>query len=438
MKRIAIIGSGISGLGAAFALEGKAELTVYEANDRPGGHAHTMDVDYEGTPISVDVGFIVYNAHNYPNLINFFRNLDVATEDSDMSFAVSNPKGFEWASTARGMFAYRRNLLRPRFHKFWMTILRFNDLARAELEADRIGDISLGNWLDKHDFKPDFLDNYILPMGGAIWSTPEAEMLNYPALSFFRFFENHRLMHRERPQWRTVSDGSRAYVQKMAERLGDRLLLSTEVVTVEPFGDRVMVTTNDGQTAVYDDVILATHSDVSKKLLSESYEDKRFLLSSVRYRSNEIYLHRDPSLMPKRKTAWASWNVIKQDSPEICLTYWMNKLQNLPRHKPLFVTLNPVDPPKAELTFAHMQKSHPQFDTAADAAVRALKAQQGTQHIWLAGAWMGSGFHEDGLKAGLSCALSLGGQVPWDSVGVERVSDIQTAPQDLQTTADVV
>ena len=216
MKRIAIIGSGISGLGAAFALEGKAELTVYEANDRPGGHAHTMDVDYDGTPISVDVGFIVYNAHNYPNLINFFKNLDVATKDSDMSFAVSNPKGFEWASTARGMFAYRRNLLRPRFHKFWMTILRFNDLARTELEADRIGDISLGNWLDKHDFKPDFLDNYILPMGGAIWSTPEAEMLNYPALSFFRFFENHRLMHRERPQWRTVSDGSRAYVQKMA------------------------------------------------------------------------------------------------------------------------------------------------------------------------------------------------------------------------------
>lgn len=438
MKRIAIIGSGISGLGAAFALNGTADLTVYEAEDRPGGHAHTMDVDYDGTPISVDVGFIVYNSHNYPNLINFFKCLDVATEDSDMSFAVSNPKGFEWASTASGLFAYRRNLLRPRFHRFWMTILRFNDLARAELEAGLIGEISLGNWLDKHDFKPDFLENYILPMGGAIWSTPEAEMLNYPALSFFRFFENHRLMHRERPQWRTVSSGSRSYVEKMSAHLGDRLKRSTKVIAVEPFGDHVMLTTDNGQTALYDDVILATHSDVSKALLADAYEDKRFLLSSVRYRQNEIYLHRDPSLMPKRKGAWASWNVIKQDSPEMCLTYWMNKLQNLPRSKPLFVTLNPVDPPKAELTFAHMQKAHPQFDTAADAAVRALKAQQGSEHIWFAGAWMGSGFHEDGLKAGLSCALSLGGQVPWETVGVDLVSDIQSKPHELKTAADVI
>ena len=223
MKRIAIIGSGISGLGAAYALKDTANITVYEANDRAGGHAHTMDLDYDGTTLSVDVGFIVYNALNYPNLIGFFDALGVATEASDMSFAVSNPDGYEWASTLNGIFADRTNFFRPKFHKFWRTILKFNDLAREELHAGKIDDISLGFWLRNHGFDQDFLDNYILPMGGAIWSTPEAEMLDYPARSFFQFFENHRLMHKERPKWRTVSGGSRNYVNAVAAQLGDRL-----------------------------------------------------------------------------------------------------------------------------------------------------------------------------------------------------------------------
>nr|WP_070959583.1 FAD-dependent oxidoreductase [Hyphomonas sp. Mor2] len=419
MKRIAIIGSGISGLGAAYALKDTAEITVYEANNRAGGHAHTMDVDYDGTPIAVDVGFIVYNALNYPNLIGFFEALNVSTEASDMSFAVSNPDGYEWASTLNGIFAQRRNLFRPKFHKFWHTILKFNDLAREELHAGTIDDISLGSWLDKHGFEMDFLDNYILPMGGAIWSTPEAEMLDYPARSFFQFFENHRLMHKERPKWRTVSGGSRNYVQKVSELLGDRLRLNTPVRSVAPFGDKVRVILGDDRTELFDDVILATHSDITRDILYESYETQCFLLGSTRYRPNRIYLHRDPSLMPKRKAAWASWNVIKQSTPEICLTYWMNRLQNLPAERPLFVTLNPETPPAPHLTFATMEKAHPQFDAPAEAAVRELKRIQGSDGIWLAGAWMGSGFHEDGLKAGLSCALSLGGRVPWEAEGVD-------------------
>lgn len=429
MKRIAIIGSGISGLGAAYALKDTADITVYEANDRAGGHAHTIDIDYDGTPIAVDVGFIVYNALNYPNLIGFFDALDVQTEASDMSFAVSNPDGYEWASTLNGIFAQRRNFFRPRFHKFWRTILRFNDLAREELEAGNIDDISLGYWLDKHGFEQDFLDNYILPMGGAIWSTPEAEMLDYPARSFFQFFENHRLMHKERPKWRTVTGGSRNYVHKVAELLGARLRLSTPVQGVAPFGDKVRVVLGDGRTELYDDVILATHSDTTRALLDDRYETQCFLLGSTRYRPNRIYLHRDPSLMPKRKAAWASWNVMKQNTPEMCLTYWMNRLQNLPGEHPLFVTLNPETPPAPHLTFATMEKAHPQFDAPAEAAVRELKRIQGSDGIWLAGAWMGSGFHEDGLKAGLSCALSLGGRVPWEAEGVDRITTMTRAPE---------
>ncbi len=429
MKRIAIIGSGISGLGAAYALKDTADITVYEANDRAGGHAHTIDIDYEGEMLAVDVGFIVYNALNYPNLIGFFDALGVQTEASDMSFAVSNPDGYEWASTLKGIFAQRRNFFRPKFHKFWRTILKFNDLARAELEAGKIDDISLGFWLEKHGFEQDFLDNYILPMGGAIWSTPEAEMLDYPARSFFQFFENHRLMHKERPKWRTVTGGSRNYVQRVASLLGDRLKLGAPVQAVAPFGEKVRVILADGRTEVFDDVILATHSDTSRALLDADYETQRFLLGSTRYRPNKIFLHRDPSLMPKRKAAWASWNVIKQNTPEMCLSYWMNRLQNLPDDRPLFVTLNPETPPAPHLTFATMDKAHPQFDAPAEAAVRELKRIQGDNHIWLAGAWMGSGFHEDGLKAGLSCALSLGGHIPWTAEGVDLVTTMTRASE---------
>ena len=429
MKRIAIIGSGISGLGAAYALKDTADITVFEANDRAGGHAHTMDIDYDGSNISVDVGFIVYNALNYPNLIGFFDALGVATEASDMSFAVSNPGGYEWASTLNGIFADRSNFFRPKFHKFWRTILKFNDLARTELEAGKIDDISLGFWLRNHGFDQDFLDNYILPMGGAIWSTPEAEMLDYPARSFFQFFENHRLMHKERPKWRTVTGGSRNYVNTVADLLGPRLKLAHAVSAVAPFGNKVRVTLANGDADLFDHVILATHSDTTRALLDPSYEDQRFLLNSARYRPNRIYLHRDPSLMPKRKAAWASWNVIKQNTPEMCLTYWMNRLQNLPQDKPLFVTLNPETPPAENLTFALMEKAHPQFDAPAEAAVRAMKRELGKDHIWLAGAWMGSGFHEDGLKAGLACALSLGGYVPWVAEGVEVAAPMTDAPE---------
>ena len=432
MSKIAIIGSGISGMGAAWALRNTADITVFEAEARPGGHAHTMDIDYDGRNIAVDVGFIVYNGDNYPNLTGLFDTLGVETQVSDMSFAVSNPDGFEWASTLTGMFAHKRNFFRPRFHRFWRTILKFNDLARQQLESGEVGDVGLGYWLKKNGFDEDFRENYILPMGAAIWSTPEKALLDYPAISFFRFFENHRLMHRERPAWRTVTGGSRSYVEKIAADLGDRLRLSAPVASVAPHGDQIKVTLQSSEVDYFDDVILATHSDISRSLLDPSYEDPRFLLGSARYRTNQIYVHRDPALMPGRRAAWASWNVLKQNGDDICLTYWMNLLQKLPDDCPLFVTLNPDTPPAPELTFTSFSCDHPQFDGAAEAAVRVLKRHLGENGIWLAGAWMGSGFHEDGLKAGLSAGLSLGGKVEWVPEGVDIVEPARTTHADSQ------
>ncbi len=422
MKKIAVIGSGISGLGAAWALRETADVTLFEKDERLGGHACTHAFDYDGKTLSVDLGFIVYNGLNYPNLIGFFDALGVGTEASDMSFSVTDPQGWTWASTPAGIFAQKRNLLNLRFHRFWQTILKFNDIARTDLASGAINDTTLGAWLERHGFDEDFRKNYILPMGAAIWSTPEHQILDYPALSFFQFFDNHRLMHKERPKWRTVSGGSRNYVNRVAEILGTRVRARCGAVKVHPFGEKVAVVLETGTTELFDDVIIACHSDEALRLVERDYDEAAFFLRSVKYRPNTIYLHRDFALMPGRKAAWASWNVLKQKNGDICLSYWMNKLQNIDLDQPVFITLNPETPPSPELTFHTYSFDHPQFDAAAEAAVRSIKRLQGQDGIWFAGAWMGRGFHEDGLKSGLSPALSLGGNVPWDAKGVDIVA----------------
>lgn len=419
MKRIAVIGSGISGLGAAWALKDTADVVLFERDGRAGGHACTHAFDYDGHETAVDLGFIVYNGLNYPNLIGFFDALGVETQASDMSFAVSDPRGWEWASTPSGLFAQRQNLFNPEFHRFWRTILRFNDLARTELAANAIQDTTLSAWLDRHGFNATFRENYVLPMGAAIWSTPEDKMLNFPAQSFFRFFDNHRLMHKERPKWRTVTGGSRHYVEKVRAQLGSRIRLNCPAERVFPFGEKTAIYSQTGGMEVFDAVILAAHSNEALELVSEHYEDQAFLLRSIHYQPNRIFLHRDESLMPRRKAAWASWNVLKQSDDDICLTYWMNRLQGLPMARPVFITLNPVEAPAPELTFHEYSFDHPQFDAAAEAAVRSIARVQGKDGLWFAGAWMGRGFHEDGLKSGLAAALALGGSVPWDTKDVD-------------------
>ncbi len=420
-EKIAVIGSGISGLSAAWALRDSADVTVFEADNRFGGHAKTVSVDYDGTNIDVDVGFIVCNPLNYPNFMQFMDALDVETMQSDMSFSVSDPSAFEWSSNPKGIFAYKRNLFRPSFLKLLRDIFRFNEKARAAADDDALpSNMTLKQFLDDIGMSDEFRANYIYPMGAAIWSTPEAEMMNYPARSFLQFFNNHRLLHTERPQWKTVKGGSKNYVEKLVDALGDRARLNAPVKRVDRISSGVRITLQD-RTEDFDHVILACHVHQVQNLLGDGFEYQKSSLSQSKVNENVAYLHRDTALMPKRKRAWAAWNVLKGHSSKITLSYWMNILQSIDEDKPLFVTLNPETPPRQKLTFGRYEFTHPLFDLAASEAVSAMEAYNGRDGLWFAGAWLGHGFHEDGLKSGLRVALALGADLPWEPVGIEPI-----------------
>lgn len=413
--RVAVIGGGVSGLGAAWALRETHDVTVFEKNARLGGHAHTQTIDYDGVTIDVDTGFIVYNDLNYPNLVALFETLGVETRESDMSFAVSDPEGFEWSSNGLpGLFAWKRNIVNPAFLRMLSDIIRFSTNARRDLAARRIGSETLEAYVRSLNLGRDFLDQYLMPMGAAIWSTPEREMLRYPALSFLRFFDNHRLLHAARPYWRTVVGGSRTYVDKLATALGDRVRLSAPVKRVTRDATGVLVATAAGEER-FDEVIFACHSDETLALLGDAHPEERRLLGDVRYAPNTAWLHRDPKLMPRRSSAWGAWNYLRSggEAGRVCVSYWMNVLQDIDKARPLFVTLNPETPPDPTLTFGRFEYDHPQFNTDALAAQYGLQARQGMNRTWFAGAWLGYGFHEDGLASGLQIALQLGGDVPW-------------------------
>lgn len=417
--RIAVIGGGVSGLGAAWALRDRHEVTLFEKDTRLGGHANTVDIDYDGVPIAVDTGFIVFNSHNYPNLVGLLAHLGVETFDSDMSFAVSDPQGYEWSSNGvAGIFAWKRNVASPTFLCMLSDIVRFSTQARADLAQDgRLEGATIEDYVQSLRLSRGFLDHYLMPMGAAIWSTNEREMRRYPAESFLRFFDNHRLLHAKRPQWRTVKGGSRTYVEKLREDLGRRVRSGAPVLSVSRGLDGVTVRTAEGP-AVFDQVIFACHSDEALAILgAEATPAEATHLAAVRYAPNTAYLHRDPALMPKRQAAWASWNYLRGGGiaqEGVTVSYWMNLLQNINRKHPLFVTLNPATPPDPALTFKTIAYSHPQFDRPALAAQRALKELQGQNRTWFAGAWLGYGFHEDGLSSGLAAARQLGAVLPWD------------------------
>jgi hypothetical protein len=420
-RRIAIVGSGISGLGAAFALQRYADITVYESADRIGGHAWTVDVDYDGKPIAVDIGFICYNEPNYPNLSALFAHLGVETIATDMSFSVSDPSGYEWSSDVKGLFAWKRNLLDVGFLSLLREILRFNNLARAQLRAGAIPDISLRDYLVENGFSPQFASSYLLPMGAAIWSTPERDMTAYPVDSFIRFFDNHRLMHALRPLWKTVKGGSRSYVDRLAMELGERVRTGRIIRSIEPAsGGGVIINEPAGVAERFDAVILAAHGDQSAALLSPAFEDQHQALRSIRFSSNTAYLHRDPALMPQRKNAWASWNVMKGQEDRVCVTYWMNRLQAIPKETPLFVTLNPVRQPDDDKTFGVYSFEHPMYDRASAVGRDMIRRIQGRNGVYFSGAWLGDGFHEAGLRTGLEAAAALGGATPWPATLQQR------------------
>lgn len=427
---IAIIGSGISGLSCAWLLSQRHRVRVFEADSRCGGHSHTVR-----TPdgVQVDAGFIVYNEPAYPNLTALFRHLEVPTQVSDMSFAASLDGGaFEYAGTdLRGLLGQPSNLLRPRFWTMLRDLLRFYREAAAD--GASAGLMPLGEYLESRGYGAAFRDDHLLPMAAAIWSAAPGQVAAYPTQAFLRFCENHHLLQVSgRPAWRTVSGGSREYVRRLVQPFAHRVHLDQRVVEVRRDAEGVAVRTDTGWCPErFDHVVVATHADQALRLLPDASEDERRLLGAFRSSRNEAVLHRDVALMPRRRAVWASWNYIADradaNKPP-CVTYWMNRLQALPG-APLFVTLNPVRPPRPELVLRTDTYEHPLFDAEAMRAQRALWTLQGRQRTWFCGAWFGSGFHEDGLQAGLAVAEALGGvRRPWSVANESARIHLQPLP----------
>lgn len=416
-KRIAIIGTGISGASAAWVLNQDHDVTVYESAARPGGHTATVDVKWGSDTIPVDTGFIVYNPQTYPDLCGLFDHLGVATIASNMGFSLSLDGGkLEWSGeTLNSVFAQRRNLVSPRFLQMLSEILRFNRICTADRDAGVMDGLSIGEYLAKRRFDVNFQENYLIPMAAAIWSTPRARMLDYPAGAFVTFFENHRLIHADRPVWRTVEGGSRRYLEKLLDPLAGRVRLRSAVRTLlrDPLG--VTVHADGTPPEHFDEVICATHSDQALALLGDASDAESAILGAIRYQPNRVVLHSDPRLMPRRKLAWSAWNYLRNssESDAVCVTYWMNRLQSIRTDRPLFVTLNPAIEPLSPLVHGEWTFDHPVFSQKALAAQKALGEIQGVRNTHFAGAWTANGFHEDGLRSGLDAAAALGGIIPW-------------------------
>ena len=422
-QRVAIIGAGISGLSAAWLMARECEVVLYEAADRLGGHANTVAVPVPGEDrhVTVDTGFIVYNELNYPNLVKLFEHLDVPTAVSDMSFAASLDGGaFEYCGRGiSGLLGQKSNAARPRFWRMMSDIIRFYREAGKMLAAPSLDGLSLGEFLEREAYSQAFINDHLLPMGAAIWSTSAKAMRAYPIKAFLRFFVNHGLTTISgRPQWRTVQGGSREYVRRLEADYRGGTRLNSAIVSVRREGAYVVVTDASGAADRFDHVVIATHADDALSMLSDAEPAEAEVLGAFRSTRNTAVLHSDSRLMPKRKSVWSSWNYISDGAGDnkhsLCVTYWMNRLQNLDPALPLFVTLNPCRKVLPEAILGEFHYSHPLFDQAALDAQRGLWNIQGRRNVWFCGAHFGSGFHEDGLQAGLEVAERISGATrPW-------------------------
>ncbi len=420
--KIAVIGSGISGLAAAHRLRGEARVTLFEAGDYFGGHTHTVDVslpDARGQTVThgVDTGFLVFNERTYPGLIALFEELDVTTARSDMSFSVQVPGAgalgrgmLEWSGTRlSAVFTQRLNLLRPRFWGMLRELMRFNRLCTALAEANEEAALRqpLGEFLDQHRFGTAFRDWYFLPMLGCIWSCPTEQMLRFPVATMVRFCHNHGLIQvSDRPQWWTVAGGARQYVAKLLQGLDARLATPVQRIVRDAAGVQIHTAR---QTERFDAVVLAIHSDQALRLLAQPTTQERRVLGAIRYQANHAVLHTDAAVLPHRRSAWAAWNYerassTQRESSRVCLHYWLNQLQPLPFAQPVLVSLNPVRPIDSSRVLAEFNYEHPVFDLPAITAQAEVPALQGLQRTWFCGAWTGYGFHEDGLQSGYRAA----------------------------------
>lgn len=420
---IAVIGTGIAGMSAAWLLKQHHDVTVFERNDRLGGHSNTVDALVGDVHVPVDTGFIVYNEVTYPNLTALFTHLNVPTADSDMSFAASlNGGALEYAgSNPNALFGQRRNLFRPRFWQMLRDLVRFYREAPSILVNESFSNQTLGQYCANHGYGEAFLTDHLLPIGAAIWSTSAAQMLAYPVEAFVRFFVSHGLFKfTDRPQWRTVAGGSREYVRRLTASFAGHVRYRG-VRAVKRSGNAVDVYCSDGHTERFDHVILATHADEALALLTDANSAERRLLGPWSYTDNRAVLHTDPTLMPKCKRVWSSWNFMgragERDVQRMCVTYWMNRLQPLPTSQNLFVTLNPDFEPSASSMVREFSYSHPFYDHAALQTQKQLWTLQGHHRTWFCGSYFGYGFHEDALQSGLAVAEQLGGvKRPWSVV----------------------
>ncbi len=436
MNRVAVIGSGISGLAAAWQLSAQhsqVAVTLFEAGSHFGGHANTIDLTLDGVTHGVDTGFLVYNERTYPRLIRLFDELGVDRAASEMSFSVQAPyadgrPGLEWSgSSLDTVFAQRSNLLRPRFWGMLADIVRFNRLTSALADSGDEAQLvqPIAEFLHGHGFGVAFRDDYLLPMIGCIWSCPTDQMLQFPIATLIRFCHNHGLIQiTRRPQWFTVRGGSRQYVRKMLPRLADARL-DTPVRSVKRLPSSVLVQTDAG-TECFDAVIFACHAPQALVILAANASTaERGVLGAIRYQPNTAVLHTDASVLPRRTAAWAAWNYERAaDTPReqarVCLHYLINRLQPLPWRQPVIVSLNPVRPIDEQRVRQRIEYAHPVFDLGAIAAQRRVPQLQGKQRTWFCGAWCGYGFHEDGLKSGLAAADAVAAALPLMSRSEQR------------------
>jgi predicted NAD/FAD-binding protein len=418
VKRIAVVGAGISGLAAAWLLSRRHVVTLLESASYAGGHTNTVDITVDGRSFPVDTGFLVFNDRTYPNLCRLFETLGVSSVESEMSFSVRiEDERLEWAgSTLATVFAQKRNLVKPGFWRMLTDIFRFNGEATAAVASDRTVGGTIGEYLGRGRYGRQFRDWYLLPMSAAIWSCPTAAMLDYPAQTFLRFCHNHGLLRiAGRPRWRTVAGGGREYVRRMLQDLTD-VRLDTPVQGVIRTADGVALRTRAGVER-FDEVVLATHGDRSLALLEDADPEERDILGAVRYQDNIAMLHTDEALLPRAREAWSAWNYLSGPAAvsgrPVAVSYLINKLQPLPCQRPVIVTLNPVREPRREHLARVFRYEHPVFDRQALEAQGRLGSLQGRRGVWFCGAWTGYGFHEDGLKSAIAVANAMGVRAPW-------------------------
>lgn len=419
-RTVAVVGSGIAGLSAAWLLSQRYDVTLIEADTRIGGHSNTFDVPGRKGPVPVDTGFIVYNTASYPNLIALFAHLGVPTAATDMSFAVSLDRGgYEYAgSSLATLFGQPSNVLSPAHWRMLVDTLRFFREGRRLAAAAADESLTLGRYLADAGYSEAFVTRHIMPMAAAIWSTPSEAALAFPLAAFVRFCTNHGLLQlTNRPEWRTVVGGSRAYVWRMLDSFGGEVVLGEPVLRIARSSDGATVITARGGRR-FDACVVATHADDALALLADADADERALLGAFAYARNRAILHSDAAAMPRRRRLWSSWNYLGAGAgldATLSVTYWMNNLQPLGASAPeLFVTLNPSREIDAARTIATFDYAHPMFDKAAMAAQRQLWRLQGRRRTWFCGSYFGYGFHEDGLQAGLAAAEAIGGvRRPW-------------------------